>query len=774
MTPTVGHFQHRRAPFGERRVMSARFLGRRASRTLRIMVALGVLWQALSLAAAVPPAHAALPDNRAYELVSPPTEGEPYLPATTGPQPVIGFVTQLPFRAAAGGDAVTYTGEPGVSTGTGEIGPGTGNQWSAVRTETGWHAEDVTPTNGAARASDGAIYQSFSDDLTTWYFSSNRQHTLTEDVEPGCAALYTRTSASSSFKSLFTAGLTPKTCGNPLYVGATADDSAIIFQSEAALASGAEEATEVPTPHTEGHGGSRGSGGCLFGCNLYEAIGGHLRVVNELDGEPVPGAVFGGYAPALVAPNFSNAISSDGSRIYWTDTQAFKNGEPNPNMEHVFVLENGTSTVAVSGGQPAEYWGASPDGHYAFYTADGRLWRFDSQANEREPLTAEGAEVQGVLGINQTGEDGGYVYFVANGVLTGEPNARGEHATPGGYNLYLLHAHATIFITGLSRVLSRVPPPKEVSGSLDNNLMVKDSGQGEGNFGGDWRPGLGERVAQVTPDGKHLGFESVRELTGYNSGFREEAERAVPQVFVYAADSAQLTCASCNPTGAPFSQPDGAAEEAKVPMSENAQTYVERWISQDGNRVFFNTREPLVPEDTNGVNDVYEWERPAAADEPGNTCTAQSASYSAVTGGCTFLLSGGEGSSPSVLVDADASGNNVFFEHYGRLGQVEAPVDHKQLYDARVNGGFPEPSLACSGTGCQGVPPAAPSFATPSSVTFNGTGDFPPPPPTKSAPPKKCKKGFVNKKGKCVKKPKPKSKKKAKKAKRASYDRRAH
>jgi hypothetical protein len=50
------------------------------------------------------------------------------------------------------------------------------------------------------------------------------------------------------------------------------------------------------------------------------------------------------------------------------------------------------------------------------------------------------------------------------------------------------------------------------------------------------------------------------------------------------------------------------------------------------------------------------------------------------------------------------------------------------------------------------VPPAPPVFATPSSVTFNGVGNFPAPPaPTRSVPPKKCKRGLVKKHDRCVK-----------------------
>jgi hypothetical protein len=250
---------------------------------------------------------------------------------------------------------------------------------------------------------------------------------------------------------------------------------------------------------------------------------------------------------------------------------------------------------------------------------------------------------------------------------------------------------------------------------------VKTEGQ-EGIEGGDWYAGLGERTAEVTPDGKHLVFESVRELTGENIGVGS----GVPEVFVYAADSAQLACASCSPTGAPYPG-EGINEklfETKLPVSESAQTYMERWISQDGSRVFFNSQASLVPEDRNSVSDVYEWERPAAAGEPDNTCAVQSASP--VTGGCTFLLSGGVANSPaSVLIDADATGDNVFFEHVGQLGQTEAPVDHNELYDARVDGGFPQVAVGCAAAACQpGVSsPAAP--AAPASTTFTGVGNFP-------------------------------------------------
>ncbi|MGA7705684.1 MAG: hypothetical protein WB998_12400 [Solirubrobacteraceae bacterium] len=643
------------------------------------------------------PLTSALPDNRQYELVTPSVEGEPYAPTThVPPTGHEAFTTSLLFRSSFDGDSLAYAGEPGRTTGTGEIGPGLGNQWLSHRTATGWVAEDITPANNKS-----AVYQAFTSDLTTAFYEGNTTP-LTSGIELGCASLYTRDDLTASFQPLFTGGTTPKQCGRPLFAGASDGNGTVLIQSEASLAPFSEEVTEFPEGHEE-HGRFPGEG-CLFACNLYAWSEGRLVTVNVLGGAPVPSATFGGYGLENEAPDFSNDISADGSRIFWTDIVG------GISMRHLFVLEDGTTNVPVSGVEPAEFWTASPDGHYAYYTEDGRLWRFDTTTNTSSPLTVEGAEVRGVLGINQTGEDGAYVYFVAGDALSTEPNTRGETATAGGFNLYVLHGGTTSFIAGLS--------------ASDDQLLVKSENT-EGLAGGDWRSGLGERTSQVTPDGMHVAFQSVRALTGYDSGFEN-----LPEVYVFSISNDELDCASCNPTGAQFVSENGAEGfETAVPISAGAQTYTERWLSQDGNRAFFDSPQSLVADDQNQVDDVYEWERPSTPGEMDNTCTAKNASP--FTGGCTFLLSGANNEFGSLLIDADATGNNVFFEHAGRLGQLQTPIDENEIYDARVGGGFRQTSLACTGTGCQGVPPAPPIFATPASVTFSGIGNFSSGGPTK-------------------------------------------
>jgi hypothetical protein len=666
-------------------------------------------------------APATLPDNRAYELVS--TSGlfgEPYQPTSpTGTQFTGLQETEHPFQAAETGDAVTYIGEPPEHTGgSGETGPGEGNQWLATRTASGWRTIAITPPATSARSgSEHTAYQAFSPDLQSQILEGGPQP-LTPEVPNGCHGLYERSGTAGAIRALFSMAEAPGgpgPCGKPEFAGATQDESHVIFQSQAALTGNAEPAMELPpgrVGHTE-RGGETGES-CMFGCNLYETVGEHLRLVNVVEGVPVPNATFGGY-PGEVSglTNYSNAISTDGSRIFWTDTQENTLGKED--FEHVFVLENGVENVQVSGNGRAEYWTATPDGRYAFYTEDGALWRFDTQANTREQIAPESANVQGVVGTNQTGADDSYLYFVAQGVLAGnkreyESQENGpviEEATAGEDNLYSLHEGHATFIATLS--------------ATDNALAVGAVGS---RPGGDWKGNLGERTAEISPDGSHLVFESVNPLTGYDN---QTPTRLAMEVFVYSAADGGLSCASCAPGGQASNLREPEQNETRLPVSGTSDTHMRHWITNDGTRVFFDSTQPLVPQDTNGVQDVYEWAREGT---PG--CPSATSIY----GGCIFLLSGANSRGYSFLVDADPSGNNVFFEHQGPLGQIEAPVDYNELYDARVGGGFPPSSASpCEATECPGSTAESPNFLTPPSVAFAGTGNFAPQPASSLKPP---------------------------------------
>jgi hypothetical protein len=208
-------------------------------------------------------------------------------------------------------------------------------------------------------------------------------------------------------------------------------------------------------------------------------------------------------------------------------------------------------------------------------------------------------------------------------------------------------------------------------------------------------------------------------------------------------------CASCNPTGA---RPHGGSS---VP-GWTTQLYQSRYLSGDSGRLFFDSSDALVPQDTNNVEDVYEYEPPQGGEgsPPNDTCTTQSAIYVPASGGCVSLISSGTSPESSSFMDTSETGNDVFFLTTARLSvrDVDSAYD---IYDARVGGGEPEPTkpVECQGDACQS-PVGAPEDLTPGSLTFSGPGNPTPPPPVVKTTTKqttKCARGKRREYGRCVK-----------------------
>jgi hypothetical protein len=679
--------------------------------------------------AAGSPLGLTLPDGRSYELVSPAAGNqEVYVPngALENKLGIGGDVrTERPFRSSEDGSVVAFVDESfggELGGGTGNQGQGAGDEWVGRRTNEGWGAIDIQPPLTRPETA----FQAFSSDLSRGYIKTDARDRLSADVPEKCRDIYAWTEASglSAYQALFTSPEKARSCGGegePVFAGASLDNSRSFFQTVAALTPGSVEAPG---------GGSE---------NLYESINGQAELVNVLsNGVPDPNATYGG--PSSSSPetfSFSHAISADGSRAFWTDVS----------VGIIYLHEDGRRTIQVSAGESvAQYWTATQDGRFAFYTEGGKLFRFNVrrfvESSEPEPealnasreelvgkgLAHEPADVQGVLGAS---DDGAYVYFVAGGVLAANENQLGDKATletcrdasegpgernpeenvgnlaGGGCNLYRFHVGVPLrFIATLAPKDNNVPRPSSGTRRL-----------------GDWRPDLASKTAEVTRDGGHLLLESRQRLTGYDNGGAASSEREV-EIFVYNDDgSGHMSCASCNPSGTPpVPLPpggEGVGEPARAGAGTHvtpsaANTYMPRWINDSGTRAFFDTSQALLPQDTNETQDVYEWEQ-------GGTGTCNRAS------GCVYLLSGGNSTDNSFFVDASTSGGDAFFATREEL--VPNTGNQKmELYDAHectASAPCPqETSLACTGSGCQGVPPAPPIFATPSSVTFNGVGNF--------------------------------------------------
>lgn len=242
-------------------------------------------------------------------------------------------------------------------------------------------------------------------------------------------------------------------------------------------------------------------------------------------------------------------------------------------------------------------------------------------------------------------------------------------------------------------------------------------------------------TAEATPDGHSIVFMQDEEKT-----YPKVGSTQISSVEVYDADTETLTCASCTSRGT----------YGMLQMSNEENMRLPRWISADGSRVFFVSLEGLVPQDVNEEQDVYEWVRPGTGG-----CTESS--------GCVYLLTGGTSIGQSSFLDAGESGGDVFVVTRANLdgSDEDGAFD---AYDVRLGAQRPPAPPLCTGTGCQGTPSAPPIFATPSSVTFEGVGNFAAPAKEAKAKPKPKKKAKPKKKRKKSKRKKSTAKGSAHKA----------
>jgi hypothetical protein len=122
------------------------------------------------------------------------------------------------------------------------------------------------------------------------------------------------------------------------------------------------------------------------------------------------------------------------------------------------------------------------------------------------------------------------------------------------------------------------------------------------------------------------------------------------------------------------------------------EAYKPRVLSSDGKRVFFDSEDALIPQDSNHEVDVFEWE-------------AQGVGGCTRTIGCIGPISSGRGADGATFVDSSVDGTDAFFLTDTSL--VKQDLGGLDIYDARVGGGFPEPvaPIPCVGDACQVLPP---------------------------------------------------------------------
>jgi hypothetical protein len=642
---------------------------------------------------------ALLPDCRAYEMVSPLDKegGDISVLVTTK--------TKLPAvldQSAVDGGRFAYGSYRAF--GGAESAPAS-SQYVADRHEgEGWISHPISPPRTKALSSATqqlqAEFKAFSPDLCDAWVQSFADPPLAAGASEGFTDLYRRTDEECGGKS-YTAlnTMEPPSAGMEVELqGLSADGSVAVFRANQPLASG----------------GSAGN------VQLYGVKGSEERFLcvlpggNAFEGSCAAGWSTGSYGGQ--EDEVSNAVSADGQRVFWT---ASGNGSgsvyvrENPFVEGSECIEEGSPcTIAVSQGaeeaagtKGSQFWAAAQDGSRAIFTTaisagNSRLYEFRLGDQSTHLIAGE------VLGLLGASSDASRVYVASKEALAGT-NVEGRTPVAGQPNLYFWEAGQFRFIGMLS------------SKDLD---------------GGGYQPIEAQpqyHASRVSPDGLAVAFVSYAHLTGYDNTDANSG-RADSEVFVYDAGGngggGKLVCASCNPSGVRptgreylrilIGDTSGPWTAARIPVPEDI-LYASRVLSDNGKRLFFDSYDALSPRDTNGRQDVYEWEAPGEG-----RCEESSSSFSPRDGGCVDLISSGKSTVDSEFLDASPSGSDVFFTTLSSLlPQDPGLVD---VYDARVDGGLPAPAGrpgVCEGEACQ---PAAvgPVDVTPGSLTFSGHGDL--------------------------------------------------
>jgi hypothetical protein len=409
----------------------------------------------------------------------------------------------------------------------------------------------------------------------------------------------------------------------------------------------------------------------------------------------------GDLTPTAGQEAFYQGAATDGSSV------AFTIGEPLFGTLYVRA-NNGAEdakTEKVSA-NPTTFGGIADDGRYLYYLSGvseshqfrGNLHRFDTVTEEDQTVNSSGdAEMVNVSA------DGSHVYFVSPSQLDG------SKGTAGKPNLYVWSGGTPEYVATVDAT--------DTEGTVALNRWASEAVRPK-NSGA---TGPGWDSSRTTSDGRVIVFESQAQLTSYDNAGHTE-------VYRYDAEEKSLLCVSCNPDGTP------AVSDARLQKNDAGglpPSVVIRNVTNDGTRVFFESPEALVEEDHDAAYDVYEWS--------GGTLALISSGNA--TEYATVGISGFPFPAPNLLMGVSADGDDVFFRSLEPLA-AGAPVGGApEIYDARVDGGFPgppPPPPPCLEEACRPPASSPPPLAGAASAGLTGSGNVSPGPPNRRHHPRRC------------------------------------
>jgi DNA-binding beta-propeller fold protein YncE/Tol biopolymer transport system component len=630
---------------------------------------------------------AGLPDNRAYEMVTPSSKNGAF---------VNDFLMGARPSFSGDGSRIILTSTQGF----GGAGSGTGDRFvegepfEFTRTSGGWVTTPLAPpasqlelnTYWAANADTGSVVLSgpVGPGAPEEYYVNRAGGPLVDVGHPVLMSIFTRDASNSSVDlSHF---LYTDAAGQPVeYAGAGLVGAAGGSQPSLVGVSGGAGSTDLLSvcgtrperlsadgrrvifsagPCSGGSGANAGV--ALAASGLYERIDGS-RTVAVSQRWPVDCASSACQSSPPSNAEFVDA-SSDGSRVFFQSAQQLTDrAAQGSNNLYVYDFNAavGANLIAVSAGD----------------------------------TSGVGPGLQGVMAISP---DGSHVYFVARGVLSAGANGQGQSAVAGADNLYVYERDAaypggrTVFIA----TLPETDFEEWASSSFSNGS------------------------ARVTPDGRFLVFVSSGDLT-----VDDTSVTGAEQVFRYDALAGQLVRVSIGERG--FNDNGNAGPNTHRNQRRGGALGVgalgDPLISNDGSYVFFTSPVGLTPGALNDVRigyfafnnevtyarNLYEWhEGHVSLISDGRDVNKETnPEFSAVR-----------------LIGVDASGANVFFQTVDAL-VAQDTNGGSDVYDARICTASdpcvssPPGGVACQGEGCRAVPVSQPAGVAPASESFVGAGN---------------------------------------------------
>jgi hypothetical protein len=533
----------------------------------------------------------------------------------------------------------------------------------------------------------------------------------------------------------------PEALFDARFASASADLGTVTWLTPEAMTPGVEDQNSVDVYSSQGGASAlvsavSGSTGSVSAKRLIWVSEGSVREFFQ------PGPLVSKEETLLSQLPARNAhlVSADGSELFFQDVRQLTAAAPGPEIENVYMRRGIVTTLISSPAQrtlPATvapsasfFADATPDGRSVFFETASQLTDGDGNAGvdvyRYDVPTGEVSLVSAVGGTQSAAGEGTGSYFVtasADGshvYLASRDNLDPGSAPPGNaWKLYERVGGRTRFIA-LDPELGDLKGETEQVSECAGPKTVFEIAEGRPGFAS----GGCDQVAtmRATADGSRLLFESAQQLTpgaagGLHCVTDSEGPFSVnpnttPEKFdtggvpgtgcnVYLYDDATGTITLLSPGAATYGAfltrlPVPSLNDEKAWTAPVGQPLL---MSGDGSRVFFSSKDALVPGAVPGLQNVYAWS----------------------AGAVTLVSPPGE-TSDAVYDGNSVDGSQVFF--HSRQSLIPGSDNHGQtaIYDAQL--GDPPPAGPSD-------PPSAPqpvASAPAQTLTVNAAAVATPPP----------------------------------------------